>query len=38
MVLFFEHDIQNECCRVEKNAKGIVVKEQFRLADFVLTS
>jgi glyoxylase-like metal-dependent hydrolase (beta-lactamase superfamily II) len=34
MVLFFEHDIQTECCRVGKSAKGIVVKEQFRLADF----
>jgi glyoxylase-like metal-dependent hydrolase (beta-lactamase superfamily II) len=34
MVLFFEHDIQNECCRVEKSTKGIVVKEQFPLADF----
>ncbi|MFA6403312.1 MAG: MBL fold metallo-hydrolase [Salinivirgaceae bacterium] len=35
MVLFFEHDIQDECCRVEKSVKGIVVKEQFRLADFI---
>lgn len=29
MVLFFEHDLQTECCTVEKGAKGIVVKESF---------
>jgi hypothetical protein len=34
MILFFEHDIDNECCTVEENAKGFVVKNTFSLADF----
>ena len=35
MTLFFEHDIKNECCTVEKNARGIAVKDSFSLKEFV---
>ncbi len=31
-VLFFEHDIQNECCTVHATDKGIRLKETFPLA------
>lgn len=31
MILFFEHDIDTECCTVEKTDKGIKVKEHFNL-------
>ena len=34
MTLFFEHDIDTECCTVEKGKKGIVVKESFGLKRF----
>ncbi len=37
MTLFFEHDIDTECCTVEKNKKGIVVKESFSLNKFINT-
>jgi len=29
--LFFQHDIQNECCSLEKTARGIKPKESFKL-------
>lgn len=32
MILFFEHDIDVECCSVEKTDKGVVVKEHFPLS------
>ncbi len=32
-ILFFEHDLNNECCSIEKTEKGIRVKEIFRLQD-----
>lgn len=31
MILFFEHDINIECCTLEKTVKGIKVKEHFNL-------
>lgn len=31
MVLFFEHDINVECCTIEKTTKGLTVKEHFNL-------
>ncbi|MBE0647869.1 MAG: MBL fold metallo-hydrolase [Bacteroidales bacterium] len=31
-VLFFEHDINNECCTVEMTEKGVRMKEAFTLA------
>jgi glyoxylase-like metal-dependent hydrolase (beta-lactamase superfamily II) len=31
-VLFFEHDIQNECCTVQATEKGVRLKETFPLA------
>jgi glyoxylase-like metal-dependent hydrolase (beta-lactamase superfamily II) len=34
MTLFFEHDLQNECCTLEKSAKGIGVKQAFSLKYF----
>jgi hypothetical protein len=36
MTLFFEHDIENECCTVEKTEKGIGVKNSFSLQEFKL--
>lgn len=30
-ILFFEHDLYNECCSLERTAKGIIVRETFRL-------
>lgn len=32
-VLFFEHDLYNECCTLQDTPKGVRVKETFRLAD-----
>ncbi len=32
-VLFFEHDAENECCTLQQTAKGIGVKETFKLTD-----
>lgn len=34
-VLFFEHDINNECCTVEMTEKGVRLKEAFPLADIL---
>ena len=36
MTLFFEHDIDTECCTVEKTEKGIGVKNSFSLNEFKL--
>lgn len=33
--IFFEHDIYNECCSIEKTEKGVKVKKTFTLNDFV---
>jgi glyoxylase-like metal-dependent hydrolase (beta-lactamase superfamily II) len=30
-ILFFEHDLYNECCTIEMTDKGVKVKETFRL-------
>ncbi len=30
-ILFFEHDINNECCTVEQTDKGVRMKEAFKL-------
>jgi glyoxylase-like metal-dependent hydrolase (beta-lactamase superfamily II) len=30
-ILFFEHDIQNECCTVQETDKGVRLKERFPL-------
>jgi len=30
-ILFFEHDIQNECCTVVQTAKGVVAERSFKL-------
>ena len=32
-VLFFQHDIDTECCNLMNTPKGIRVKETFKLAD-----
>lgn len=34
-ILFFEHDLYNECCTVQNTEKGVRVKETFRLKCFV---
>lgn len=34
--LFFEHDINGECCELEKTAKGIKGRELFPLSELVL--
>jgi len=34
-ILFFEHDINHECCTVEHTEKGVRMKEAFRLADIL---
>jgi glyoxylase-like metal-dependent hydrolase (beta-lactamase superfamily II) len=34
MTLFFEHDINTECCTVEKTDKGVFVKNSFSLKEF----
>jgi len=33
-ILFFEHDIYNECCSVQQTMKGVRVKEKFTLKDY----
>lgn len=35
MTLFFEHDINDECCSLEKTERGVTVKESFSLKTFV---
>jgi len=35
MTLFFEHDIKYECCTVEKTSKGINIKSNLTLAEFI---
>jgi len=32
-ILFFEHDIYNECCTLEQTEKGVRVKETFKLSE-----
>ena len=32
-VLFFEHDLYNECCTLQETPKGVRVKEKFKLAE-----
>ena len=32
-ILFFEHDLYNECCTLEETPKGVRVKETFKLAE-----
>ncbi len=34
-ILFFEHDIYNECCTVEMTEKGVRMKEAFTLTDIL---
>jgi len=34
-ILFFEHDINNECCTVEMTEKGVRLKEVFRLSEIL---
>ncbi len=34
-ILFFEHDIQNECCTVMETEKGVKLKEVFGLAEVI---
>ncbi len=34
-VLFFEHDLYNECCSLQETSKGIRHKDTFTLAEFV---
>lgn len=34
-ILFFEHDINHECCTVEQTEKGVLMKEAFPLADIL---
>ena len=34
-ILFFQHDIYNECCTVQETIKGVRVKETFKLAEIV---
>jgi glyoxylase-like metal-dependent hydrolase (beta-lactamase superfamily II) len=34
-VLFFEHDIYNECCNLIKTEKGVRAKETFTLEEFI---
>ncbi|MBN2683197.1 MAG: MBL fold metallo-hydrolase [Bacteroidales bacterium] len=34
-VLFFEHDLYNECCTVEKGQKGIQLKKGFKLEEIL---
>lgn len=33
VILFFEHDIYNECCTIEMTEKGVKVKETFKLSE-----
>lgn len=33
VILFFEHDIYNECCSIEMTEKGVKVKETFKLSE-----
>ena len=33
-ILFFEHDLVNECCTVQKTEKGIKLKETFTLKEY----
>lgn len=35
-VLFFEHDLQNECCTLQQTDKGPRVKETFQLSSLLL--
>lgn len=32
-VLFFEHDLYNECCTLQETEKGVSVKETFKLSE-----
>lgn len=38
ITLFFEHDLYNECCRVENTDKGIKATKSFALEEFLETS
>ena len=33
-ILFFEHDIYNECCNLQETEKGVRVKDTFTLTEF----
>lgn len=35
-ILFFEHDIYNECCTLQSTEKGIRVKDTYRLGDLLM--
>lgn len=35
ITLFFEHDLYNECCTLQKTDKGVRMKETFSLNDFI---
>ena len=32
-ILFFEHDLYNECCSIQMTEKGVRVKETFKLSE-----
>ena len=34
-ILFFEHDINNECCTVKQTEKGVRIKEAFALSEIL---
>jgi len=34
-VLFFEHDLYNECCTVKQTEKGVRVDEIFKLSSLI---
>ncbi len=36
VVLFFEHDLYNECCSIEMTEKGVRIKETFKLSELEL--
>lgn len=35
MIIFFEHDLYNECCSLKETEKGIKVKETYTLEEFM---
>mgnify|MGYP007027659295 CR=1 FL=1 len=34
-ILFFEHDLYNECCNLQDTPKGVKVKDVFSLDQFL---
>ncbi|MFW5852012.1 MAG: MBL fold metallo-hydrolase, partial [Bacteroidota bacterium] len=37
MTLFFEHDMQVECCSLHKTEKGVALHESFSLEKFIFS-